>query len=134
MNQLFNWINQNKNKIHPLISSSIFHYEFVFIHPFRDGNGKAARLWQNIILSNWEEIFEYVPIESEIKKYQEDYYKTINNCNLCGSSTEFIEFMLKMIDEVLDNLFEGVGDQINHMNIYQKNYLKLWKLVLIIQL
>ena len=106
MNQLFDWMKNNKDKIHPLILSSIFHYEFLFIHPFRDGNGRTARLWQNVILSHWETLFEYVPIESEIKKYQEDYYNIIQNCNSKGESTEFIEFMLKMIDEVLDTLIE----------------------------
>ena len=68
MNQLFNWMKTKKDEIHPLILSSIFHYEFVFIHPFKDGNGRTARLWQNVILSNWEPLFEYIPIESEIKK------------------------------------------------------------------
>ncbi len=123
MDQLFNWMKLNKDEIHPLILSSIFHYEFVFIHPFSDGNGRTARLWQNVILSNWEALFEYVPIESEIKKYQEDYYKTIQNCNSKGESTEFIEFMLKMIDEVLDGLIEGVNTQITHINIYTKKLL-----------
>ncbi len=123
MNQLFNWMNNKKDEIHPLILSSIFHYEFVFIHPFRDGNGRTARLWQNVILSNWEELFEYVPIESEIKKYQDDYYKAIKNCNSKGESTEFIEFMLKMIDEVLDGLIEGVNTQINHISTYVKKLL-----------
>ena len=102
MKQLFKWIKKNNEEIHPLILSSIFHYEFVFIHPFSDGNGRTARLWQNIMLSNWKELFEYLPIESQIHKYQDDYYKAINNCNRNGESTEFIEFMLKMIDEVLD--------------------------------
>ena len=102
MNLLFNWMKKNKEDIHPLILSSIFHYEFVFIHPFADGNGRTARLWQNIILSSWKELFEYLPIESQIYKYQSDYYKAINNCNHNGESTEFVEFMLKMIDEVLD--------------------------------
>lgn len=125
MNQLFNWMKVKKEEIHPLILSSIFHYEFVFIHPFRDGNGRTARLWQNVILSNWEPLFEYVPIESEIKKYQEDYYKAIQNCNSNGESTEFIEFMLKMIDEVLDGLIEGVNTQINHINIYVKKLLEV---------
>ena len=120
MNQLFDWMKNNKDKIHPLILSSIFHYEFLFIHPFRDGNGRTARLWQNVILSHWETLFEYVPIESEIKKYQEDYYNIIQNCNSKGESTEFIEFMLKMIDEVLDTLIEGVNIQINHISIYVK--------------
>ena len=123
MNQLFKWMNNKKDEIHPLILSSIFHYEFVFIHPFRDGNGRTARLWQNVILSNWEELFEYVPIESEIKKYQDDYYKAIQNCNSKGESTEFIEFMLKMIDEVLDGLIEGVNTQINHISTYVKKLL-----------
>ena len=123
MNQLFDWMKTNKDKIHPLILSSIFHYEFLFIHPFRDGNGRTARLWQNIILSHWETLFEYVPIESEIKKYQEDYYNIIQNCNSKGESTEFIEFMLKMIDEVLDTLIEGVNIQINHISIYVKKLL-----------
>lgn len=123
MNQLFDWMKNNKDKIHPLILSSIFHYEFLFIHPFRDGNGRIARLWQNVILSHWETLFEYVPIESEIKKYQEDYYNIIQNCNSKGESTEFIEFMLKMIDEVLDTLIEGVNIQINHISIYVKKLL-----------
>ena len=98
--------------------------DFLCIHPFSDGNGRTARLWQNIILSKWKEIFEYVPIESQIKKYQNDYYKAIHNCNLKGESTEFIEFMLKMIDEVLDTLIEGVGKQINHISIYVKKLLE----------
>ena len=123
MEQLFNWMKSKKEEIHPLILSSIFHYEFVFIHPFRDGNGRTARLWQNVILSNWEPLFEYVPIESEIKKYQEDYYKAIQNCNNKGESTEFIEFILKMIDEVLDGLIEGVNTQINHISSYVKKIL-----------
>ena len=123
MNQLFIWMNSKKNEIHPLILSSMFHYEFVFIHPFSDGNGRTARLWQNVILANWEELFEYVPIESEIKKYQEDYYKVIQNCNCCGDSTEFIEFMLKMIDEVLDGIIDGVNLQVNHISVYVKKLL-----------
>ena len=102
MKQLFEWIKKNNNEIHPLILSSIFHYEFVFIHPFSDGNGRTVRLWQNILLSKWKDIFEYLPIESQIHKYQNDYYKAINNCNHNVESTEFVEFMLNMIDKVLD--------------------------------
>ena len=102
MKQLFDWMKKNKEEIHPLILSSIFHYEFVFIHPFSDGNGRTARLWQNIMLSKWKKIFEYLPIESQIHKFQDDYYKSINNCNHNGESTEFVEFMLRTIDEVLD--------------------------------
>ena len=118
MKQLFKWMEDNNGMIHPLILSSVFHYEFVFIHPFKDGNGRTARLWQNVILSNWEEIFEYVPIESQIKKYQEEYYLAIANCDHNGNSTEFIEFMLKMIDETLEDLMESTSVQASHISSY----------------
>lgn len=125
INQLFTLMKENKNKIHPLILSSVFHYEFVFIHPFSDGNGRTVRLWQNIILSNWEDIFEYVPIETQIKKYQDEYYKTIQNCNLKGNSDEFVEFMLKMIDEVLDELITSTEIQTNHISSYVNKLLEV---------
>ena len=118
MKQLFKWMEENNGVIHPLILSSVFHYEFVFIHPFKDGNGRTARLWQNVILSNWEEIFEYVPVESQIKKYQEEYYLAIANCDHNGNSTEFIEFMLKMIDETLEDLMESTSVQASHVSSY----------------
>ena len=102
MDNLFDWMNKVKDTINPLILSSVFHYEFVFIHPFHDDNGRTARLWQTAILSHWEKAFTYLPIESMIKKNQEDYYKVIDNCNKAGNSTEFIEFMLKMIDDTID--------------------------------
>lgn len=123
MKQLFDWIINNKDKVHPLILSSVFHYEFVFIHPFSDGNGRTARLWQNIILSNYEEIFEYLPIETQIEKYQEEYYKVINSCNKIGNSTLFIEFMLKMIDETLQELLNSTSVQANHISSYVKKLL-----------
>ena len=104
INNLFTWMNNYKDEINPLIMSSVFHYEFVFIHPFSDGNGRMARLWQNVILSKWREIFKYVTIENQIKKYQNEYYETINTCNINGDSTIFIEFMLKMINNTLEEL------------------------------
>lgn len=125
MNSLFDWMKNNKDKVHPLILSSIFHYEFLFIHPFSDGNGRCARLWQNIILSKWEEIFEYLPIESQIKKYQEDYYTAINNCNNSGNSTEFIIFILKMIDETLEELLTSTSIQTNHISSYVNKLLEV---------
>ena len=102
MNNLFDWLKKNKDIIHPLILSSIFHYEFVFIHPFSDGNGRMARLWQNLLLYQWKDIFEYLPIESKIHKYQKEYYNAIAECHKNGNSNSFINFMLKMIDETLD--------------------------------
>lgn len=104
MDNLFNWMSEVKDTINPLILSSIFHYEFVFIHPFHDGNGRTARLWQTAILSHWEKAFAYLPIESIIKENQEEYYTAIQNCNNTGNSTEFIEFMLKMIDSTIDEM------------------------------
>ena len=102
MNDLFEWLNENKDTIHPLILSSIFHYEFVFIHPFTNGNGRTVRLWQKSILYKWKDIFEYLPIESKIHKYQDEYYDSIAKCHKNANSNVFIEFMLKMIDETLD--------------------------------
>ena len=106
MNDLFSWLRKNKEIIHPLILSSVFHYEFVFIHPFSDGNGRMARLWQNSLLYQWKDIFEYLPIESKIHKYQEEYYNAIAESHKNGNSNCFINFMLKMIDETLDEAIE----------------------------
>lgn len=118
MNDLFNWMKLEKNEIHPLIMSSIFHYEFVFIHPFSDGNGRIARLWQNVILSNWLDIFEFLPIESRIKQYQDTYYDAISSCHKNGNSNVFIEFMLKMFDEILDEVLDTSSEVIINSNIY----------------
>lgn len=104
MENLFTWMAENREVVHPLILSSVFHYEFLFIHPFSDGNGRMARLWQSALLSKWKRIFEYLPIESLIKQYQDDYYTAIANCNREGESTEFIEFMLKMIYETINKI------------------------------
>ena len=107
MDNLFKWMNEAKKTINPLILSSVFHYEFVFIHPFGDGNGRTARLWQTVILANWEKAFTYLPIESMIKKNQNEYYKVIDDCNNVGNSTKFIEFMLKMINDTIDEVINS---------------------------
>ena len=104
MRQLFDWIAARRGEIHPLILSSVFHYEFVFIHPFRDGNGRMARLWQTALLSRWNPLFEYIPIESRIKRFQDGYYDAIAVSTSEGSATAFVEFMLDRIDEVLDRV------------------------------
>ena len=114
MNQLFTWMYNEKNKVHPLIMSCVFHYEFVFIHPFSDGNGRMARLWHTALLSKWKPIFEYIPLETQIEKFQNDYYKVIADCHIEGSSTSFIEFMLCQINNVLDELISlGNTDYLN---------------------
>ena len=128
MDNLFNWMNEAKDKVNPLILSSIFHYEFVFIHPFSDGNGRTARLWQTAILANWKELFKYIPIESIIRKHQNDYYIAIQNCNNAGNSNEFIEFMLKVIDEAVDGvIIDQETTQEITQETTQENILKLIK-------
>ena len=123
--QLFTFMKEEQKEIHPLILSSVFHYEFVFIHPFKDGNGRTARLWQNIILYNWENIFEYVPIESQIKKYQNEYYKAIKESDIKGDSTIFIEFMLRMIDNTIKELLINTNKETNYISIYIKRLLEV---------
>ena len=104
MNELFGWMKEVKDQMHPLILSSVFHYEFVFIHPFTDGNGRMARLWHTAILAKWNPVFEFIPIESQIEKFQDDYYDAIAKCHVEGESTVFIEFMLTQIDNILEEL------------------------------
>lgn len=108
MQQLFDWL--KNTRAHPLVSSSVFHYEFEFIHPFTDGNGRCGRLWQTLILQKWEPIFAYLPIESMILAHQEDYYVMLNAANSQGSATVFIEFMLEMILEALKNVYVEQGN------------------------
>lgn len=102
MDDLFEWMKKARTTVHPLILSSVFHYEFVFIHPFSDGNGRMARLWHTAILSQWKPIFECVPIESQIEKFQEEYYQAIAQCHVDGASTFFIAFLLTQIDRILE--------------------------------
>ena len=104
MRDLFEWMKSAKDEVHPLILSSVFHYEFVFIHPFTDGNGRMARLWHTAMLAKWKPILEYIPIESQIEKFQEEYYDAISKCHTEGAATIFIEFMLSQIDKILDEV------------------------------
>lgn len=126
MANLFTWMNDNREKIHPLVLSAVFHYEFVFIHPFTDGNGRMARLWHTIFLSRWKPVFEYIPLESQIEKFQEGYYRAIAESNAEGSSNCFIEFMLEQIDNVLNEI--RVQDRIEYKDsIYVKKLLNIMK-------
>lgn len=123
MDELFGWMKRSGNSIHPLILSSVFHYEFVFIHPFSDGNGRMARLWHTAILAKWNPIFEYIPIESQIEKFQSEYYDAIAKCHVDGVSTRFIEFMLSQIDKVLDDIGLQIADDNEQFTEYIKKLL-----------
>lgn len=127
MDDLFTWMNTSRRSVHPLILSSVFHYEFVFIHPFSDGNGRMARLWHTAILSKWKPVFEYIPIESQIEKFQNEYYDAIAKCHLNGTSTVFIEFMLSQIDKILDDISLQIRDDNEHLSEY------IWKLLTVME-
>ena len=101
---LLSWVKENEGVVHPLIMAAVFHYEFVFIHPFADGNGRMARLWHTVILYRWRNIFEYIPLESQIERFQTEYYDAIAKCHVNGNSDVFIEFMLDMINQILDKV------------------------------
>ncbi|MDF1796113.1 MAG: Fic family protein [Coxiellaceae bacterium] len=90
-----------KDDISLLIKSCIFHYQLEFIHPFSDGNGRMGRLWQQLILSSFHEVFRFVAIESLIKDRQKDYYAALASCDAKGESTDFIDFCLQLIEQAL---------------------------------
>ena len=96
-----------KSKLHPLIKSCIFHYEFEFIHPFADGNGRTGRLWQSLILQRWKDFFAWMPIETLIYAKQQGYYKALNASNTAGESTIFVTFMLEVIRDALKNVIDS---------------------------
>ena len=123
MEDLFAWMRKNKEVIHPLILSAIFHYEFVFIHPFPDGNGRMARLWHTVLLYQWRDIFEYIPLESQIEKFQNEYYDAIAACHVNGNSDMFIEFMLEQIDNILDEVTEQFEQSALDMSEYVQRML-----------
>lgn len=104
MFDLFKWLKESD--VHPLIKSCVFHYEFEFIHPFQDGNGRIGRLWQTVILKEWKEIFAWLPVETLIKENQKEYYNVLGTSDSEANSTKFIEFMLSLILNTIEEIIE----------------------------
>ena len=120
ISDLFNWL-KSTSDLHPLIKSCVFHYEFEFIHPFSDGNGRMGRMWQTLLLYSWNPIFGWLPIETLIKERQDEYYKVLGESDKAADSGKFIEFILNAIYETLleirktDQVTEHVTDQVKRL-------------------
>lgn len=103
MQDLFAWLQHTE--LPPLIASAVFHYEFEFIHPFADGNGRMGRLWQSLILAQWNPLFANLPVESLVHAHQSEYYQAIAQSTEQTDSAPFVEFMLRTILATLTQLF-----------------------------
>lgn len=110
MGDLYGWL--AATDAHPLIASSVFHYEFEFIHPFADGNGRMGRLWQSLILARWNPLFADIPVESLIFEHQAEYYQAIQESTQKTDSAPFIAFMLRMILDTVTTSAPQVSPQV----------------------
>lgn len=117
--ELVDWT--KKAEVHPLIKSCVFHYEFEFIHPFADGNGRMGRMWQTLLLYKWKSLFGWLPIETLIRKRQDEYYKVLSECDHSADSGKFVEFLLKAIYDALceiadtEQVTEQATEQVNKL-------------------
>ncbi|MEG0933903.1 MAG: Fic family protein [Lachnospiraceae bacterium] len=107
--ELVDW--SKKAEVHPLIKSCVFHYEFEFIHPFADGNGRMGRMWQTLLLYKWKSLFGWLPIETLIRERQEEYYKVLEESDYSADSGKFVEFLLTTIYDTLSEIVET--EQVN---------------------
>ena len=124
MDDLFNWMQDEKDNTHPLILSCIFHYEFVFIHPFCDGNGRIARLWHTTLLSKWKPIFEYILLESQIDKILDDISKQVNE-----DIEQIDPNIKKLLDVMEDDVSYSSNELMQKLNLkakegFRRNYLR----------
>lgn len=132
VNDLFEWLTESTD--HLLIRSCVFHYEFEFIHPFSDGNGRMGRLWQSLILGRLHPLFEHLPVENMVYANQQAYYDAITESSRVANSCPFIDFMLNeilnalkahKIENVVDvGINVGINDGIN-VGINERNILAI---------
>jgi len=125
MGDLLHWLAEGNE--HPLIKSSVFHYEFEFIHPFADGNGRMGRLWQTLILSNWNPIFLNIPVESLIYQNQKAYYEALQLSTDHSDSAPFIEFILQMILDAIvasSNINHDTAQDSDHVTVQASDQVK----------
>lgn len=102
MSDLLTWL--KKTDAHPLVKSSVFHYELEFIHPFKDGNGRMGRLWQTLILSKWRPVMAWLPVETVVRDRQKEYYDALGVSDKSGQATAFVEFMLGAILQAMEEV------------------------------
>ena len=124
--ELFDW--GKNSKISPIVKSCVIHFELEIIHPFEDGNGRMGRLWQSLILSKWNSLFEWLPIESVIYNHQQGYYDALSKSNRENDATYFIEFMLQAILQTLESYGETasvVEDFVIHLTVKEKEYYRV---------
>ena len=116
IHNLFAWYQQSE--LHPLIKSAVFHYEFEFIHPFADGNGRMGRMWHSLLLGKWKDLFFWLPIEELIQSRQKEYYDALGAADKQADSAGFVELMLEIIRDsltevtVVDRSTDQHGDQV----------------------
>ena len=105
MGDLLAWL--KTMPVHPLVASCVFHYEFEFIHPFSDGNGRMGRLWQTLILSQWKPELAYLPVETVIRHQQAEYYAALSAADKASDATGFVEYMLKALLSAMQEVVEA---------------------------
>jgi len=118
MRDLFVWL--SKTDLHPLLTSCLFHYEFEYIHPFSDGNGRMGRFWQTLILSKWRPELAWLPVETIVRDRQQEYYAALVSADKQAEATLFVEFMLEALFDALkqalknnEEVSDGASEEVN---------------------